>query len=62
MNEENTLAGSSLESVEDAAAQAFAGVEGDPNKEGLAFATVRRMRLEKGGFVGQIQYHVELET
>ena len=61
MTEEGTLTGSSLKSFEDAAAQAFAGVPGDPNREGLAFATVRRMWLEKGGIVGRIQYHVELE-
>jgi hypothetical protein len=60
--EETTLTGSSFESFEDAATQAFASVQGDPNREGLAFATVRRLWLEKGGIVGRIQFHVDLET
>jgi hypothetical protein len=53
--------GSSLTSLEDAVRQAFDAVAGDPNREGLASAVVRTIRLSKGGVVGVTQFEVELE-
>lgn len=62
MTEENSIIGTSFESFSDAAATAFAQVEGDPRREGAATANVARMWLEKGGIVGRTQYRVELLT
>jgi flavin-binding protein dodecin len=61
MTELERFIGTSLESFEEAAVNAFAEFEGDPSREGLAAAKVHMMWVEKGGFVGRIQYHVELE-
>ena len=55
------IIGTSLESFAAAAEAAFADIPGDPDKEGLASASVARMWLTKGGAVGRTQYHVELQ-
>jgi hypothetical protein len=60
--EENSIIGTSFESFTDAAASAFAQVQGDRRREGAATARVARMWLEKGGIVGRTQYRVELLT
>jgi flavin-binding protein dodecin len=57
-----TLVGTSFESFSDAAASAFKEMKGNQGKEGLASATVVRMWLEKGGFVGRTQYKVEIKA
>jgi hypothetical protein len=62
MSGEKRVSGSSLDSFEEAAKNAFEEFEGDPNREGMAAARVVTLWLEKGGFVGRIQYHVELEA
>jgi hypothetical protein len=53
--------GTSLESFTEATAMAFSQIKGDPGREGAAAASVLRMWVTKGGFVGRNQYHVELE-
>ena len=54
------IVGTSFTSFADAAKNAFDQVPGDPDREGVAAADVRRLWLTKGGFVGRVQYHVEL--
>jgi hypothetical protein len=60
--QQTRVTGTSLEGFDDAARQAFDDVPGDPDREGLASADVSRMWLSKGGFVGRVQYHVELDV
>lgn len=57
----NVVVGTSLTSLEDAVRQAFDAVAGDPNREGVASAVVRTIRLSKGGVVGLTQFEVEVE-
>ncbi len=54
--------GSSLESFEEAALNAFGDIPGDPDRRGLVSASVARMWLTKGGVVGVPQFHVELQA
>jgi hypothetical protein len=54
------VVGTSFTSFADAATIAFDQIPGDPDREGSAAATVSRLWLTKGGFVGRVQYHVEL--
>jgi hypothetical protein len=60
MADEVHATGTSLESFEEAVANAFAEIPGDPGQEGLAEAQVARSWVTKGGVVGRTQYHVEL--
>lgn len=60
MAKEQGHVGTSFESFAAAAAAAFDTVPGDPKREGAASAEVARMWVSKGGFVGRVQYHVEL--
>lgn len=54
------IVGTSFTSFADAAKSAFDEIPGDPNREGAAAASVERLWMTKGGFVGQVQYHVEI--
>jgi hypothetical protein len=60
MPETQTVTGTSFASFQDAVLQAFEQVPGNPAMEGVAQATVQRLWVEKGGFVGQVQFHAEL--
>jgi hypothetical protein len=53
--------GTSLESFEEAAANAFLEIPGD-GPEGMASADIVRAWVSKGGVVGRTQYHVVLAS
>jgi hypothetical protein len=52
--------GTSLTSFDEAAAQAFDELGADAGKHRPIEADVVRQWVESGGFVGRLQYHVEL--
>jgi hypothetical protein len=62
MAEKRSITGSSFDGFSEAALAAFSDVQGDPDREGIATAKVVALGLEKGGFVGRTQFHVDLEV
>jgi len=59
MSQEQRYTGTSFESFAEAAANALHDIPGDPGNEPVS-ATVTRLWLERGGFVGRTQYRVEI--